>query len=76
MPLNTNIKHVVPPRVEAQSSMLYESLSNAYQEIENTSGSLEKTRILSEVFKEAGASEVRRVVVSLKSGSLRKWLFR
>ncbi|MHA2603137.1 MAG: hypothetical protein AM324_013530 [Candidatus Thorarchaeota archaeon SMTZ1-83] len=56
--------------------MLYESLSNAYQEIENTSGSLEKTRILSEVFKEAGASEVRRVVVSLKSGSLRKWLFR
>jgi len=49
--------------------MLYESLSNAYQEIENTSGSLEKTRILSEVFKEAGASEVRRVV-ALTMGKL------
>jgi DNA ligase-1 len=49
--------------------MLYENLSNAYQEIETTSGSLEKTRILSEVLKDAGASEVGRVV-ALTMGKL------
>ena len=49
--------------------MLYEKLSNTYQEIEATSGSLEKTRILSEVLQEAGASEVGRVV-SLTMGKL------
>jgi len=49
--------------------MLYENLSNVYQEIETTSGSLEKTRILSEVLKEAGASEVGRVV-ALTMGKL------
>jgi DNA ligase-1 len=49
--------------------MLYQNLSNTYQEIEITSGSLEKTRILSEVLKEAGASEVKRVV-ALTMGKL------
>ncbi|UCH05792.1 MAG: ATP-dependent DNA ligase [Candidatus Thorarchaeota archaeon] len=49
--------------------MIYEKLSNVYQEIEAISGSLEKTRILSEVLKEAGASEVGRVV-ALTMGKL------
>ncbi|MFX1265435.1 MAG: ATP-dependent DNA ligase [Promethearchaeota archaeon] len=49
--------------------MLYENLADAYQEIETTSGSLEKIRILSEILKDAGASEVRRVV-ALTMGKL------
>ncbi len=69
MPLNTNIKHVVPPCDKRQSPLLYETLSIAYQEIEATSGSLEKTRILSEVLKKSDPSEVGRIV-SLTMGKL------
>ncbi|MFQ5833805.1 MAG: ATP-dependent DNA ligase [Candidatus Thorarchaeota archaeon] len=49
--------------------MLYERLAKAYAEIESTSGSLEKTRILSEVLKEAAPSEVGKIV-ALTTGKL------
>ncbi|MFX0107029.1 MAG: ATP-dependent DNA ligase [Candidatus Hodarchaeota archaeon] len=42
--------------------MLYETLTETYEEIESTAGSLEKTRILSEIFKKAEVDEIAFVV--------------
>ena len=42
--------------------MLYETLAEAYDEVETTSGSLEKTRIFSELLQKADPSEVSQIV--------------
>lgn len=42
--------------------MLYETLSQTYDEVETTSGSLEKTRIFSELLQKADPSEVKKIV--------------
>ncbi|MHA1907332.1 MAG: ATP-dependent DNA ligase [Candidatus Thorarchaeota archaeon] len=42
--------------------MLYLKLAQTYAEIESTSGSLEKTRIFSELLKEASADEIGKLV--------------
>ncbi|MHA1925926.1 MAG: ATP-dependent DNA ligase, partial [Candidatus Thorarchaeota archaeon] len=42
--------------------MLYETLALAYEEIETTPGTLEKTRLLSELLEKADPSEVDKVV--------------
>lgn len=42
--------------------MLYETLAEAYDEVETTSGSLEKIRIFSELLQKADPSEVRQIV--------------
>lgn len=58
-----NIKHVVPTlHRSGDSTMLYEALAIAYEEIESTSGSLEKTRIFSEILKMAESLDVGPIV--------------
>jgi DNA ligase-1 len=42
--------------------LLYETLAEAYDEVETTSGSLEKIRIFSELLQKADPSEVRQIV--------------
>ena len=42
--------------------MLYETLAEAYEEVETTSGSLEKIRIFSELLQKADPSEVNQIV--------------
>jgi DNA ligase-1 len=42
--------------------MLYETLAEAYDEVETTSGSLEKIRIFSELLQKADPSEVKQIV--------------
>ncbi|MFW9796415.1 MAG: ATP-dependent DNA ligase [Candidatus Thorarchaeota archaeon] len=42
--------------------MLYETLATAYDEVETTSGNLEKIRIFSELLQKADPSEVRQLV--------------
>ncbi|MHA2081917.1 MAG: hypothetical protein ACW99H_12315, partial [Candidatus Thorarchaeota archaeon] len=42
--------------------MLYETLTEAYDEVETTSGSLEKIRIFSELLQKADPSEVSQIV--------------
>ncbi|MFW9807480.1 MAG: hypothetical protein ACFFFK_12195, partial [Candidatus Thorarchaeota archaeon] len=49
--------------------MLYETLAQTYDEVETTSGSLEKTRIFSELLQKADPSEVKKIV-SLTLGKL------
>jgi DNA ligase-1 len=49
--------------------MIYEKLAQAYDEIELTSGSLEKTKVFSELLKEANPSEVG-MIVSMTIGKL------
>jgi DNA ligase-1 len=51
------------------NSMLYEKLTRAYDEIESTSGSLDKIKVLSDLLKEAKPSEVA-MIVSLTIGKL------
>ena len=43
-------------------TLLYETLAEAYDEVETTSGSLEKTRIFSELLQKADPSEVSQIV--------------
>jgi DNA ligase-1 len=43
-------------------TLLYETLAEAYDEVETTSGSLEKIRIFSELLQKADPSEVRQIV--------------
>jgi DNA ligase-1 len=43
-------------------TLLYETLAEAYDEVETTSGSLEKIRIFSELLKKADPSEVGQIV--------------
>ncbi|MHA2356074.1 MAG: ATP-dependent DNA ligase [Candidatus Thorarchaeota archaeon] len=42
--------------------MLYETLALAYEEIESTSGTLEKTRLFSELLEEADPSEIGNII--------------
>ncbi len=42
--------------------MLYQRLAEAYEKIENTSGSLDKIAILAELLREAEASEIEKVI--------------
>jgi DNA ligase-1 len=49
--------------------MLYERLARAYEEIETTQGSLEKTRIFSELLRDAESNEVD-MIVALTIGEL------
>ncbi len=42
--------------------MLYETLALAYEEIEKTSGTLEKTRVFSELLEKANPSEIDKII--------------
>jgi DNA ligase-1 len=44
------------------ATLLFETLALAYDEVESTTGSLEKIRIFSELLKKANPSEVRQIV--------------
>ncbi|MHA2386863.1 MAG: hypothetical protein ACXAEE_11700, partial [Candidatus Thorarchaeota archaeon] len=58
-----NIKHVVSTSLgSGDLFMLYETLALAYEEIESTPGTLEKTRLFSELLEKADPVEVDKII--------------